>query len=111
MHLSPQVLLLLVMNMVCSSNSLFVSQSFVFVVLFWFLVQVDCWQLSRDAQGTIQPDPEKFPSGIPALVDYVHSRKLKFGIYSGIIIAFIYPFIDFNSHYFSVYIRCWIPNM
>ncbi|CAF1199229.1 unnamed protein product [Adineta ricciae] len=45
-------------------------------------VQVDCWQLSRDAQGTIQADPEKFPNGIPALVDYVHSRKLKFGIYS-----------------------------
>ncbi|CAF1364364.1 unnamed protein product [Rotaria sordida] len=45
-------------------------------------VEVDCWQLSRDAQGTIQADPEKFPNGIPALVDYVHSRKLKFGIYS-----------------------------
>jgi hypothetical protein len=44
----------------------------------------DCWQWSRDAQGTIQPDPVTFPSGIPALVDYVHSKKLKFGLYSGI---------------------------
>jgi len=44
----------------------------------------DCWQRSRDAQGTIQPDPIAFPSGIPALVDYVHSRTLKFGFYSGI---------------------------
>ncbi len=43
----------------------------------------DCWQRSRDAQGTIQADPIAFPSGIPALVDYVHSRKLKFGLYSG----------------------------
>jgi alpha-galactosidase len=43
----------------------------------------DCWQSSRDAQGTIQPDPTKFPSGIPALADYVHSKKLKFGLYSG----------------------------
>ena len=43
----------------------------------------DCWQRSRDADGTIQPDPIDFPSGIPALVDYVHSRKLKFGLYSG----------------------------
>ncbi|CAF0941120.1 unnamed protein product [Adineta ricciae] len=42
----------------------------------------DCWQMSRDAQGTIQSDPKTFPSGIPALVDYVHSRKLKFGLYS-----------------------------
>jgi len=73
---------------------------------------VDCWQqLNRDAQGTIQANPKKFPSGIPALVDYVHSRKLKFGIYSGIIITFIYRFIDFSSHYFSVYIRCWIENL
>jgi len=44
----------------------------------------DCWQLSRDAQNTIQADPQAFPSGIPALVDYVHSKKLKFGLYSGI---------------------------
>ncbi len=43
----------------------------------------DCWQMSRDDQGTIQPDPKTFPSGIPALVDYVHSKKLKFGLYSG----------------------------
>jgi len=44
----------------------------------------DCWQMSRDAQGIIQPDPTTFPSGIPALVDYVHSKKLKFGLYSGV---------------------------
>ncbi len=53
----------------------------------------DCWQMSRDAQGTIQPDPTTFPSGIPALVDYVHSRKLKFGLYSGTQIIVIYLFI------------------
>jgi alpha-galactosidase len=43
----------------------------------------DCWQWSRDAQGTIQPEPAMFPSGIPALADYVHSKKLKFGLYTG----------------------------
>jgi len=43
----------------------------------------DCWQVSQDAQGTIQPDPKAFPSGIPALADYVHSKGLKFGLYSG----------------------------
>jgi hypothetical protein len=43
----------------------------------------DCWQWSRDAQGTIQPEPATFRSGIPALADYVHSKKLKFGLYSG----------------------------
>lgn len=48
-----------------------------------FLVNLDdCWQVSRDAQGTIQADPALFPNGIPPLVDYIHSRKLKFGLYS-----------------------------
>jgi len=43
----------------------------------------DCWQVSRDSQGTIQPDPKAFPSGVKALADYVHSKGLKFGLYSG----------------------------
>lgn len=42
----------------------------------------DCWQGERDAQGFIHPDPKRFPSGIKALADYVHSRGLKLGIYS-----------------------------
>jgi len=49
----------------------------------------DCWQMSRDAQGTIQPDPKAFPNGIPALIDYVHSKKLKFGLYSGTHVIFV----------------------
>ncbi len=48
----------------------------------------DCWQRSRDAQGTIQADPQDFPSGIPALADYIHSKKLKFGLYSGIALTY-----------------------
>lgn len=43
----------------------------------------DCWQVSRDpVSGHIIEDKKKFPSGIPALVDYVHSLGLKFGLYS-----------------------------
>ncbi|EAR94452.1 alpha-galactosidase (macronuclear) [Tetrahymena thermophila SB210] len=42
----------------------------------------DCWQISRDADGYIVEDKEKFPSGIKALADYVHSKGLKFGLYS-----------------------------
>lgn len=42
----------------------------------------DCWQVSRDAQGAIVADPERFPSGIKALADYVHSKGLKLGIYT-----------------------------
>jgi alpha-galactosidase len=42
----------------------------------------DCWHGQRDAQGFIQPDPQRFPSGVKALADYVHSKGLKLGIYS-----------------------------
>ena len=42
----------------------------------------DCWQVSRDTQGTIVADPARFPSGIKALADYVHSKGLKLGIYT-----------------------------
>jgi len=53
------------------------------------IVNVDAgWQISRDAQGNIQANPRTFPSGIPALTDYVHSKKLKFGIYSGMFLTY-----------------------
>jgi len=42
----------------------------------------DCWHGQRDEQGFVHEDPEKFPSGMKALCDYVHSKGLKFGIYS-----------------------------
>ena len=40
----------------------------------------DTWEGQRDAQGNIHPN-SKFPD-MKALADYVHSRGLKFGIYS-----------------------------
>ena len=42
----------------------------------------DLWQGGRDRHNNIIPDPEKFPNGIKALADYVHSKGLKLGIYS-----------------------------
>ena len=47
-----------------------------------YLVVDDCWQIDRDAQGNILADPQRFPSGMKALADYVHSKGLKFGLYS-----------------------------
>ena len=47
-----------------------------------YVVIDDCWQKSRDADGNIQADPERFPGGIRALADYVHAKGLKFGLYS-----------------------------
>jgi alpha-galactosidase len=42
----------------------------------------DCWHGERDSLGFIHPDPGRFPSGMKALGDYIHSLGLKFGIYS-----------------------------
>ncbi len=43
----------------------------------------DFWQLvDRDAYGNIQVDPKKFPNGMKSLIDYVHSKGLKVGLYS-----------------------------
>ena len=38
----------------------------------------------RDATGTLVPDPKKFPHGIPALVEYIHQKGLKAGIYTDV---------------------------
>lgn len=43
----------------------------------------DCWALlDRGSDGTVVPDPVKFPDGIKGVADYVHSLGLKLGIYS-----------------------------
>ena len=49
-----------------------------------YLVIDDCWsKYERDPEtGKIVPDPEKFPHGMRYVSDYVHSRGLKFGMYS-----------------------------
>ena len=47
-----------------------------------YIVIDDCWQVSRDPDGNIVPDAKRFPSGMKALADYVHSLGLKFGLYS-----------------------------
>lgn len=47
-----------------------------------YVVIDDCWHGARDAEGNIQADARRFPSGVKALADYVHSKGLKFGLYS-----------------------------
>ncbi|WP_328744968.1 NPCBM/NEW2 domain-containing protein [Streptomyces sp. NBC_00285] len=43
----------------------------------------DCWALpARDADGKLVPDPARFPNGIKAVADYVHSKGLGLGIYT-----------------------------
>jgi hypothetical protein len=47
-----------------------------------YVVVDDCWfDPSRDAEGNLQAHSTRFPSGMKALGDYIHSKGLKFGIY------------------------------
>lgn len=48
----------------------------------WILLD-DCWaHTERDENGNLQPSPKLFPSGMPALVDYVHSKGMYIGLYT-----------------------------
>lgn len=91
-----------------------------------YLVIDDCWSLrERDPQtGKIVPDPEKFPNGMKAVSDYVHSKGLKFGMYScaGVRTCANYPgsfehefldaetFAEFGCDYLK-YDNCFKPNI
>ncbi|MEU0880241.1 ricin-type beta-trefoil lectin domain protein [Lentzea sp. NPDC005914] len=47
-----------------------------------YVVIDDCWfDPARDASGALRGSPERFPSGMKAMGDYLHARGLKFGIY------------------------------
>jgi alpha-galactosidase len=47
-----------------------------------YIVIDDGWQIDRDRNGKILVDSARFPEGIKFLADYVHSKGLKFGIYT-----------------------------
>jgi alpha-galactosidase len=47
-----------------------------------YIVVDDCWsKKERDENGNLVADPVKFPSGMKALGDYLHSKGFKFGMY------------------------------
>jgi len=47
-----------------------------------YIMMDDCWLThQRGEDGRLVADPDRFPSGIKALADYVHKLGLKFGIY------------------------------
>ena len=48
-----------------------------------YLVIDDCWsERERDENGNLVASHEKFPRGMKFVADYVHSKGLKFGMYS-----------------------------
>ena len=48
----------------------------------------DCWQAHRTKDstgqfnGTILAEPSRFPSGLKGIADYIHSKGLRFGVYT-----------------------------
>ena len=49
-----------------------------------YVVIDDCWLIGRDEEGNMIPDPDRFPNGMKAVGDYIHSLGLKFGIYTDV---------------------------
>lgn len=47
-----------------------------------YVIIDDAWQEPRRENGHLVPDRNKFPSGMKALGDYIHSKGMKFGMYS-----------------------------
>jgi alpha-galactosidase len=48
-----------------------------------YLTIDDCWsEMQRDENGMLVADHKKFPHGMKYVADYVHSKGLKFGMYS-----------------------------
>ncbi|MCX6997467.1 MAG: GDSL-type esterase/lipase family protein [Kiritimatiellaeota bacterium] len=49
-----------------------------------YIIIDDHWSTrgERDKDGNLQSNPQKFPAGMKALADYVHSKGLKFGMYT-----------------------------
>lgn len=72
----------------CISESLFMTMADLLVsegyadVGYKVVSMDDCWIASkRDAEGKLQPDSSRFPSGLKALGDYYHAKGLLFGMY------------------------------
>ncbi len=47
-----------------------------------YIIVDDCWHGERDSLGFIQENKDHFPHGMKAVIDYIHAKGLKFGIYS-----------------------------
>lgn len=48
-----------------------------------YIIIDDCWaEHKRDENGRLVADKEKFPHGMKYIADYIHSKGLKFGMYS-----------------------------
>ncbi len=68
-------------ELICSTADFFVSEG-LRDAGYEYIVIDDCWSEKQRENGRLVPDRKKFPDGIRPVADYVHSKGLKFGIYS-----------------------------
>ena len=47
-----------------------------------YVIIDDCWHLPDRKDGKQAVDTERFPNGMKHVADYIHSKGLKFGMYS-----------------------------
>lgn len=47
-----------------------------------YVIIDDCWSLKERVDGKLVANPQLYPHGMKALSDYIHSKGLKFGMYS-----------------------------
>ena len=47
-----------------------------------YIIIDDCWSLKERVDGKLVADPALFPNGMKHLSDYIHSKGMKFGMYS-----------------------------
>lgn len=64
----------------------------------YVLIQ-ECIAPSRDSQGELVVDPVRFPHGMKALVNYIHARGLKAGIYTDVGPYTCYPKPRYQGSY------------
>ncbi|MGO8719072.1 MAG: alpha-galactosidase [Acidobacteriaceae bacterium] len=64
----------------------------------YVLIQ-ECIAPSRDSQGDLVVDPVRFPHGMKALVNYIHERGLKAGIYTDVGPYTCYPKPHYRGSY------------
>lgn len=64
-----------------------------------YVIIQECIARNRDAKGNLIVDSARFPSGMPALVAYIHKLGLKAGIYTDIGLHTCYPNPRYQGSY------------
>jgi alpha-galactosidase len=66
-----------------------------------YIIIDDNWTSTRDSLGFLTVDKGRFPSGMKAMSDYIHSKGLKLGLYSDVGYKTCGGFISSRGHEFQ----------